>query len=140
MHGTRLHAPITPAPPLWAHPLPGPHPLASPSPGFKELSESDGHRAPESKRGKDMEDALLERSFWSSVTINPPFYGADTPQSFFDEKLDYGWNLRHLEVSRGWGGGGWGGVEAVLGPTSAPPSQRPQLVRGRRAGNLPPCR
>lgn len=34
-------------------------------PGFKEMSESDGHRAPESKRGKDVEDALLERSFWS---------------------------------------------------------------------------
>ncbi|GBF87753.1 jumonji domain-containing protein [Raphidocelis subcapitata] len=64
---------------------------------FKELSESEGRRAPESKRGKDLGDALLERSFWSSVTINPPFYGADTPQSFFDEKLDYGWNLRHLE-------------------------------------------
>ncbi len=39
-----------------------------------------------------------------SVTINPPFYGADTPHSFFDEKLDYGWNLRHLDVSDrvGW--------------------------------------
>ncbi|GBF97022.1 hypothetical protein Rsub_09495 [Raphidocelis subcapitata] len=64
---------------------------------FKQLSESEGHTAPESKRGKDVGDALLERNFWSSVTINPPFYGADTPQSFFDEKLEYGWNLRHLE-------------------------------------------
>lgn len=33
------------------------------------------------------------------MTINPPFYGADTPQSFFDEKLEYGWNLRKLDVS-----------------------------------------
>lgn len=31
------------------------------------------------------------------MTINPPLYGADTPQSFFDEKLPYGWNLRDLE-------------------------------------------
>ncbi len=31
-----------------------------------------------------------------SITINPPVYGADTPQSFFDEKLPYGWNLRNL--------------------------------------------
>ncbi|KAI8471646.1 MAG: JmjC domain, hydroxylase-domain-containing protein [Monoraphidium minutum] len=64
---------------------------------FKEISESDGHTPPESKRGKDLEDTLLERSFWSSVTINPPFYGADTPVSFFDEELPYGWNLRGLE-------------------------------------------
>jgi hypothetical protein len=38
----------------------------------------------------------MERSFWSSVTINPPLYGADTPQSFFDDKLPFGWNLRNL--------------------------------------------
>lgn len=31
-----------------------------------------------------------------SVTINPPLYGADTPLSLFDEKLPYGWNLKHL--------------------------------------------
>lgn len=30
------------------------------------------------------------------MTINPPLYGADTPVSFFDEKLPYGWNLRDL--------------------------------------------
>jgi hypothetical protein len=33
--------------------------------GFKEISESEGHTPPESKRGKDLEDTLLERSFWS---------------------------------------------------------------------------
>jgi jumonji domain-containing protein 2 len=38
----------------------------------------------------------MERAFWSSVTINPPLYGADTPQSFFEDKLAYGWNLRNL--------------------------------------------
>ncbi|KIZ06261.1 hypothetical protein MNEG_1687 [Monoraphidium neglectum] len=32
---------------------------------FKEISESEGHTPPESKRGKDLEDTLLERSFWS---------------------------------------------------------------------------
>ncbi|KIY97688.1 jumonji domain-containing protein 2 [Monoraphidium neglectum] len=64
---------------------------------FKDISESEGHTPPESKRGKDLEDTLLERSFWSSVTINPPLYGADTPVSFFDDKLEYGWNLRGLD-------------------------------------------
>jgi [histone H3]-trimethyl-L-lysine9/36 demethylase len=42
-------------------------------------------------------DELMERAFWSSVTITPPFYGADTPQSFFDDKVPYGWNLRRLD-------------------------------------------
>lgn len=43
------------------------------------------------------EDSLLERAFWSAVTLSPPLYGADTPQSFFDAKLEWGWNLRKLE-------------------------------------------
>lgn len=30
------------------------------------------------------------------MTIRPPLYGADTPQSFFDEDLEFGWNLRDL--------------------------------------------
>ena len=51
------------------------------------LCESTGHRA----------DALLERAFWSSVTLSPPYYGADTPHSLFDAKLDWGWNLRKLQ-------------------------------------------
>lgn len=42
------------------------------------------------------EDALLERAFWSSVTLSPPYYGADTPFSFFDQHLRFGWNLRGL--------------------------------------------
>ena len=42
------------------------------------------------------DDQLLERSFWSGVTLRPPMYGSDTPFSFFDEKLSSGWNLRHL--------------------------------------------
>ncbi len=41
------------------------------------------------------QDDLLERAFWSSVTLNPPLYGADTPVSFFDEKVE-GWNIRDL--------------------------------------------
>lgn len=28
--------------------------------------------------------------------MHPPLYGADTPVSFFDPKLPYGWNLRNL--------------------------------------------
>ena len=43
------------------------------------------------------DDALLERPFWSSLTVRPPLYGADTPHSLFDEKLDFGWNLRNLK-------------------------------------------
>lgn len=43
------------------------------------------------------EDALLERAFWSSITLSPPYYGADTPCSFFDEHLRFGWNLRSLK-------------------------------------------
>ena len=41
-------------------------------------------------------DEWLERAFWSSVSINPPIYGADTPESFFDKHLKFGWNLRNL--------------------------------------------
>jgi hypothetical protein len=47
-------------------------------------------------RNRNPEDSLMERSFWSSVTINPPIYGADTPMSLFDEELPWGWNLRNL--------------------------------------------
>jgi [histone H3]-trimethyl-L-lysine9/36 demethylase len=43
------------------------------------------------------EDALLERAFWSSITLSPPYYGADTPFSFFDAHLRFGWNLRSLK-------------------------------------------
>ena len=39
---------------------------------------------------------LMERSFWSGVTLNPPIYGADTIMSLFDEKIPWGWNLRDL--------------------------------------------
>ena len=38
----------------------------------------------------------MERSFWGSMMLSPPLYGADTPVSFFDPKLPYGWNLRDL--------------------------------------------
>ncbi|KAG2450697.1 hypothetical protein HYH02_004535 [Chlamydomonas schloesseri] len=44
----------------------------------------------------DAVDPDVERSFWANLTLNPPLYGADTPVSFFDEKLPYGWNLNHL--------------------------------------------
>lgn len=40
---------------------------------------------------------MLERAFWSSVTVKPPLYGADTPVSLFDEKLEFGWNLHDLQ-------------------------------------------
>ncbi|GAB4817665.1 hypothetical protein N2152v2_004711 [Parachlorella kessleri] len=54
---------------------------------------ADHHQAPP-KGGRD--DECLERAFWSSVTINPPLYGADTPISLFDDQLEYGWNLKDL--------------------------------------------
>lgn len=31
------------------------------------------------------------------MTLSPPLYGADTPQSFFDAKLEWGWNMRKLQ-------------------------------------------
>jgi jumonji domain-containing protein 2 len=69
---------------------------------FKRMAEAPSHQAPSSARrgapaGAEGEgDRLLERCFWSSVTCNPPLYGADTPLSLFDEELDWGWNLRNL--------------------------------------------
>uniref|UniRef100_A0A7S0S4F7 JmjC domain-containing protein n=1 Tax=Chlamydomonas leiostraca TaxID=1034604 RepID=A0A7S0S4F7_9CHLO len=41
-------------------------------------------------------EECAERSFWSSITLNPPMYGADTPLSLFDAEIPYGWNLRNL--------------------------------------------
>jgi len=41
-----------------------------------------------------------ERAFWSAVTTNAPLYGADTPTSFFDGALPWGWNLRDLQARR----------------------------------------
>ena len=43
-------------------------------------------------------ERVPERAFWSAVTSNPPLYGADTPTSFFDPRLPFGWNLRDLQV------------------------------------------
>lgn len=69
---------------------------------FKRMAEAPSHQAPSSSRrgapaGAEGEgDRLLERCFWSSVTCNPPLYGADTPLSLFDRELDWGWNLRDL--------------------------------------------
>ncbi len=56
--------------------------------------------APAPAPGHD--DSLSERAFWASITLNPPMYGADTPMSFFDEKLVRSfplaqlWRLRQL--------------------------------------------
>ena len=46
-------------------------------------------------------ERVPERAFWSAVTSNPPLYGADTPTSFFDRQLPFGWNLRDLQVLKG---------------------------------------
>lgn len=59
---------------------------------FREIANDDEHTP--SKKNED--EAHMERAFWSSMTINPPLYGADTPQSFFDEELEWGWNLHNL--------------------------------------------
>ena len=60
---------------------------------FKKLAETPAYDMPR----KVAEDtSKIERAFWRSLTINPPIYGADTPQSFFDKKLDWGWNLHAL--------------------------------------------
>mmetsp|Transcript_19607 Transcript_19607/g.54505 ORF Transcript_19607/g.54505 Transcript_19607/m.54505 type:complete len:625 (-) Transcript_19607:134-2008(-) len=60
---------------------------------FKAISDSEEHQPP--KKGHE-DDTLLERAFWSSITINPPLYGADNPASLFDKKVRVGWNLRDL--------------------------------------------
>ena len=48
-----------------------------------------------SPKGDDA-DELHERKFWKALGVNPPLYGADTPQSLFDEEVEFGWNLRDL--------------------------------------------
>ena len=48
------------------------------------------------QQSQSPDDSVVERAFWSGVTIAPPLYGADLPASFFDAKLPYGWNLRDL--------------------------------------------
>eukprot|EP01024_Parvocaulis_polyphysoides_P015087 TRINITY_DN1647_c0_g1_i1.p2 TRINITY_DN1647_c0_g1~~TRINITY_DN1647_c0_g1_i1.p2 ORF type:complete len:375 (-),score=37.72 TRINITY_DN1647_c0_g1_i1:235-1359(-) len=66
---------------------------------FRDLANSDRYIRPKHSRGSfdNEEDSIVrERSFWSTVTTNPPIYGADTPQSLFDENLEWGWNLRNL--------------------------------------------
>ncbi|GLI64915.1 hypothetical protein VaNZ11_008308 [Volvox africanus] len=73
---------------------------SSPATHQKVFAGADGECAPDgaSTGGPDLDavDPDLERAFWSNVTLNPPMYGADTPTSFFDDKLPYGWNLQHL--------------------------------------------
>lgn len=54
--------------------------------------KEDCHKPPKDRRDSE----FRERAFWSSVMIRAPLYGADTPQSFFDEEIPFGWNLRDL--------------------------------------------
>jgi hypothetical protein len=61
---------------------------------FKKIATSPEARPP--KRGHSGDD-MLERAFWSSITFNPPLYGADTPISMFDKTVPWGWNLRHID-------------------------------------------
>ena len=42
-------------------------------------------------------ESTMDREFWRTVTMAPPYYGADTPHSFFDKELPFGWNLRDLK-------------------------------------------
>ncbi len=42
-------------------------------------------------------ESTMDREFWRTVTMGPPYYGADTPHSFFDKELPFGWNLRDLK-------------------------------------------
>ena len=61
---------------------------------FKKIaSSSSNDKNPPTNRKAD---TLHEKAFWSSIAANPPLYGADTPCSLFDKKLEYGWNLRNL--------------------------------------------
>lgn len=38
----------------------------------------------------------MQKRFWSGLQFCPAIYGADNPTSLFEDKLEYGWNLRHL--------------------------------------------
>jgi len=62
---------------------------ASPSTAFTASGPGEDGEA-----GRDT--AHVERAFWSAITLNPPLYGADTPASFFDTRVPWGWNLRDL--------------------------------------------
>lgn len=59
---------------------------------YAAMAQNSSRAPPEKKHG----DLMMERSFWSSITMNPPIYGADTPMSLFDEEIPWGWNLRDL--------------------------------------------
>jgi hypothetical protein len=67
------------------------HAMAAPD--FRRLALS-AARAPPG-RGHARDD-MLERAFWSALTVSPPLYGADTPLSLFDAAVPWGWNLRAL--------------------------------------------
>ena len=67
------------------------HAMAAPD--FRRLALS-AARAPPG-RGHARDD-MLERAFWSALTVSPPLYGADTPVSLFDAAVPWGWNLRAL--------------------------------------------
>ena len=67
------------------------HAMAAPD--FRRLALS-AARAPPG-RGHARDD-MLERAFWSALTVSPPLYGADTPVSLFDLAVPWGWNLRAL--------------------------------------------
>ncbi|GAX79223.1 hypothetical protein CEUSTIGMA_g6663.t1 [Chlamydomonas eustigma] len=64
---------------------------------FKRTAEEESCCMPAMQRKqKSEDDSVVERAFWSGITLNPPLYGADTPVSFFDSNLPYGWNLQKL--------------------------------------------
>ena len=63
--------------------------------GVREERDREMERGQGRQRQEQQQD-LMERSFWSGVTLNPPIYGADTVMSLFDEKVSWGWNLRNL--------------------------------------------
>lgn len=62
---------------------------------YEVLAKKKDRQPPMRVRRND-KDVLMERSFWSGVTLNPPVYGADTVMSLFDDKVSFGWNLRDL--------------------------------------------
>mmetsp|Transcript_10437 Transcript_10437/g.28495 ORF Transcript_10437/g.28495 Transcript_10437/m.28495 type:complete len:626 (+) Transcript_10437:2369-4246(+) len=62
---------------------------------YEVLANKKDRQPPNRVRQND-KDVLMERSFWSGVTLNPPIYGADTVMSLFDDKVSFGWNLRDL--------------------------------------------
>ena len=66
--------------------------------------------------------------------MGPPYYGADTPHSFFDRELPFGWNLRDLKCLLSQHN-----VPKIPGVTTPMTYFGMWKVRADSAGSVRPC-